>query len=177
MKRIDCRRISLLPLHHAQLQLLLRSRAELENSLGLAVSNLEVHCEFLPDFLGEVKVALKDFMLPKVAENPESYEWFTHWLIIHREENITIGGIGASGLPDEKGVVIIGYFTDIKYEGRGFATEAVECFKNWLFKNPNVKAIRADTPLEHFGSQKVLRKNGFKELERDGEIVKWILER
>jgi RimJ/RimL family protein N-acetyltransferase len=157
--------------------MLLNSRAELENSLRLAVSNFEVHCDFLPDFLGEVAVALKDFMLPKVAENPELYKWFTHWLIIHREENMTIGGIGASGLPDEAGQVMIGYFIDTKYEGRSFATEAVECFKNWLFKNPDVKAIRADTPTEHFGSQKVLQKNGFKELERDGEIVKWILER
>ncbi|MES2766033.1 MAG: GNAT family N-acetyltransferase [Bacteroidota bacterium] len=177
MKRIDCRRISLLPLDHAHLTLLLESRAAMERSLGLTVSNFEVHCDFLPDFLGEVDVALKDFMIPKVAENPEAYEWFTHWLIIHREENITVGGIGASGLPDEAGQVMIGYFTDQKYEGRGFATEAVECVKNWLFKNPDVKAIRADTPTEHFGSQKVLQKNGFGEVERDGEIVKWILER
>ncbi|HYF04121.1 MAG TPA: GNAT family N-acetyltransferase, partial [Patescibacteria group bacterium] len=172
-----CRRISLLPLHHAQLQMLLHSRAELEKSLGLTVSNIEVYSDFMPDFLGEFASALKEFIIPKVAENPESYEWFTHWFIIHREENVTIGGIGASGLPDENGSVTLGYFIDTKYEGRGFATGAVECFKNWIFKNPNVKAIRADTPVEHFGSQKVLLKNGFQEYERDSEVVKWLLKR
>jgi len=93
--------------------------------------------------------------------DPNDYEWYSHWIIILKEENLTIGGIGANGLPDSNGEVIIGYYIDKKYEGRGFATEALQAFVGWMILNQDVKCVIADTLVNNLASQRVLQKNVF----------------
>lgn len=153
--------LRLIPLNSDQLILLSKGRHNLENSLDLDLSNLELNAD--SDFLEEFSNFVNDEFITMVRSHEKNFEWYTHWLIVHEELNLTIGGIGANGLPDETGQVMIGYYIDKKFEGKGFATEAVKLFLNWMTESNIVglKVVIADTLITGLGSQKVLLKNGF----------------
>jgi RimJ/RimL family protein N-acetyltransferase len=124
---------------------------------------------------------ITDFTIPKLKENTVEYKWFTSWLIVHLADNVYIGALGANGLPDEKGEVIIGYFVERKYDGQGFATEATGLFANHLLQDSRLKQVAATIPIGHSASEKVVEKNGFIiecQLEEEGmQLNKWALKK
>jgi RimJ/RimL family protein N-acetyltransferase len=169
---IKSQRLRLVPLTIAQLQLLAQGRHELERVMNLTLSNFELNAD--TSFLQEFQMALDQFVIPAVQDHNDQYLWYTHWLIIEQSTNLTIGGIGVAGEPDENGHVMLGYFIDKKQEGKGMATEAVDAMLGWLLGHDHVKAIIADTPVEHKASQKVLEKNHFELLEKVDDGLRWI---
>lgn len=171
MFQLTTSRLRLIPLTYEQLVLLLESRNILEKKMGLALSQFELNAP--DDFLAELNDALYNFCLPKVQIHGDHFEWYTHWLIVYADLRLTIGGIGLSGLPDDTGQVMTGYYIDKKYEGRGFATEAVERFVDWIFENPDVQKVVADTLIDGWGSQKVLLKNGFQLTDKVEGVLRW----
>ncbi|MFD1140688.1 GNAT family N-acetyltransferase [Larkinella insperata] len=164
-------RLQLIPLSESDLEHLLTSRRALEISRGLTVSNLELNAE--NGFMEEFAEATRHFVLPNVKAHPEAWFWYTNWLIVHREWNLTIGGIGVAGPPDNTGQTMIGYFMDRKFEGQNYTTEAVGCFVDWLFQHPDVQTVVADTPVNHVASQRVLQKNGFRWAGEVEEGIRW----
>jgi ribosomal-protein-alanine N-acetyltransferase len=175
IKMIFSDRLRLLPLSLEQLKLLAKGRKVLEEALNLPYSNFELSAD--KSFMEEFDQAIEHYIISRVEANPENAEWFTHWLITETESGISIGGIGASGTPDENGMVMIGYFIDRKFEGLGYATEAVGRFTEWILQNPEVKLVVADTPILHVASQKVLGNNNFVLLGEVEEGFRWQLER
>lgn len=174
MFQLNSKRLKLLALNYNHLVVLSTSRTELEQLLGLEVSDFQLTDE---NFLTELDQAISTFILPNVAQHPESYIWHTHWLIIDVAANMTVGGIGTAGLPNKDGESMIGYYIDNRYENKGYATEATICFCNWLFENSDVKAVIADTQVHGLASQKVLQKAGFVFLKEVEEGLRWILKR
>lgn len=170
---LQSERLKLLPLEHSNLVLFLQNRALLEQNLGLEISSPEIRPWDDTDFMDEIVDAMENYVIPRVEQNPENWLWFTHWLIVHRADNLTIGGIGANGLPDENGEAMIGYYIDLKYEGQGFASEAVATLVDWLFAEPSLKSVIADTPENHVASQKVLIRNGFTHAGAVEEGTRW----
>jgi ribosomal-protein-alanine N-acetyltransferase len=92
---------------------------------------------------------------------------------VERSSRLIVGGIGVNGLPDAEGQAMIGYFIDKKSEGRGYATEAVQCFSDWIFTHPDARAIVADTLVDGRGSQRVLEKSGFVLAGETEEGIRW----
>ncbi len=173
MKTVESNRIKLIPLSLEQLKLLAKGRSHLELALGLTKSNFEINSEH--DFLKMLDDVLIAYTIPDVERNPENYQWFTHWLIIKKDQNLCIGGIGVNGLPDENGETILGYFIDQKFENKGFATEAVQLLCRFLFENKNLKALVAETLIDAPASQKVLQKCGFLFHDEVSEGLSWKL--
>lgn len=118
-----------------------------------------------------------EFWIRNTKKNRDQFEWFTTWEIILKAEQVAIGGIGFSGLPDEAGKSMAGYGLDMRYYGRGIATEALRAMIGWAFQNSNLKTIIADTPLQHTASHRVLIKNNFTESARGEELIHWSLNR
>jgi len=172
MFSIETQRLRLIPLNIVQLELLVKGRHVLESAMELKLSNFELNAD--SSFLEEFQTAIESYTIPAVKANADKYFWYTHWLIIEKATNLTIGGVGMAGEPDESGQVILGYFIDKKWEGKGFATESVASMLTWVLKDASVKAIIADTPAAHIGSQKVLKKNGFHLLGETDEGLRWI---
>ena len=172
----ETKRLRLMPLSYEQLLLLAASRHQLEEHLGLTRSDFTLNA---PDsFLLEFDYVIKNVFLEKVRENPEKYQWHTHWLIIDNATNLTVGGMGAGGETDANGQNMIGYFIDGKFEGKGYATEAVIQFTNWMFEaDPKLKTVIADTLTDGIASQKVLQKAGFIFDSRVEEGLRWKLTR
>lgn len=165
-------RLRLIPLTLPQLQLLAGSRASLEAALGLAVSDM--HFDGGPGFMDEFRAVIPSYVIPAVAAHPDHFAWYTHWLVVHRALDLTIGGIGLTGLPDAAGRLMLGYFIDQKFENAGYATEALGCLLDWVFGNPAVQSVAADTLVEGLASQRVLQNNGFVAAGPADEGLRWV---
>lgn len=165
-------RLRIVPLAHYQLLLFKNDPKALADNLE--INYLEGQGD--PATAKDVEEAI-EFWLNNTAAHPDRFEWFTNWEIILRDENIAVGGIGFAGLPDEEGKTVVGYGLDIRFHGRGIATEALSAIIPWGHNNPNLKKIIADTPLRHIASHRVLQKNNFKETHRDDQLIHWSLVR
>lgn len=171
MDRLSSVRLELLPLDLPRLQLFRRNEKELLRALQLRPLPVEVRPR---KFVLGFQEALHRRIIPRVRRFPDAYRWFTHWLIIHRGDRRSIGGIGLSGRPNAAGETRVGYFIDHRYEGRGYASEALQCLLEWAFTSPDLCAVIATTPAGHAASQRVLLKNGFREAgEAEPGILRW----
>ncbi len=163
-------RLDLIPLNLNQLQLLAQDYTLLEQSLGLEPFGLKISD---PAFEKEFSEAIPSYVIPKVSEKEAHFQWFTLWFIVYKADNRSVGAVGITGLPNEQGEVMIGYFTDARYEGQGIMTEVVQLLASWIFENPDVESIIADTLIDGFASQKVLQKNGFVQDGTTDEGLRW----
>jgi RimJ/RimL family protein N-acetyltransferase len=172
MFEIQTQRLRLIPLNLQNLLLLKENRAAMEKNLNLAISNQVIDPHIQAEFADAI-----DFWIVKVSQNEENYPWFTNWEVVLKEKNVSIGGIGLTGMPDEHGQVIVGYGIDKTYHNQGFASESLQAIIKWVFENPDVKSIAAETKDDNLASQKVLIRNGFiKQGAKEGLLL-WKLER
>jgi hypothetical protein len=81
-------------------------------------------------------------------------------IVIERSKLEAIGEIGCKGDPVD-GVADIGYGFNPSVWGRGYATEAVAAFSNWLLERSGLEAVTADTAVTNVASGRVLEKCGF----------------
>lgn len=159
MISVQTSRLQLIPLNHEMLQIWSNSgRESLEKILQLLPNPWELE-KF---FQEEATIALRDFWLPMTKKFPLEFTWYTNWEIILKEKSCSVGGIGLSGMPNNEGCTEIGYVIDQKFRGLGLATEAVNALKTWAFKDPDLKILKAETPIDSINSHKVLQKNNFK---------------
>jgi len=118
-------------------------------------------------------ISIKINKMSKIPK--ESHNWYTYWLIINKSSLEIMGLIGFKGI-DDKGEAEIGYGILKQYEGQGYMTEAVKTLIKWAFKNKSCKALTATRVLKiNYGSQKVLLKNGFKQVEENKETINYRL--
>ena len=104
------------------------------------------------------------FWINNTATHRTHFEWYTNWLIILLERKVSIGGIGFAGMPDAEGKTMVGYGLDVRYHGKGFATEALLALCKWGFSHPNLLSIIADTPANTWHLRKCSSKVDFAKL-------------
>lgn len=171
MFQLDLNRIRLIPLSLEQLYVMSAGRNELDKVMGLALSDFELNSEV--DLMDELTEAVDSFIIPRVQDNLENYRWFTHWIVVDKASSLNVGGFGVAGLPDEHGETLLGYYIDRKFEGQGYATEALAGLLEWMFENPDLKTVVADTYVDGYASQRVLQKNGFRLRGPSEEGLRW----
>jgi ribosomal-protein-alanine N-acetyltransferase len=101
---------------------------------------------------------------------PDSY------VAIERASAEAVGLLGTTSQVDENGAIEIGYGFGVP--GQGFATEGVEVFVAHLLSTASIVAIIANTAVGNVASQRVLEKNGFRQVatstsEEDGDLLVW----
>lgn len=166
---IETQRLKLVPLTHEHLLLYKNDPPELAKTLGLNYQAAQNDPATEKDHIEAI-----EFWIDKTLEHRAQFQWFTNWQIILKEEKLAIGGIGFAGLPDEEGKTMAGYGLDIRYHGKGYASEALGAICQWAFSAHHMlTSIVADTPIAHLASQKVLFKNGFVEAGRSDDLIHW----
>lgn len=165
---IDTGRLNIFPLDQSHLELCISDFNEMERVLGLAITDRKL-CD------REKNVYIT--RLKGVENNPNNYMWYTFWIIILKEENRFIGSIMIKNYPNENGEVIIGYSIESNYKCNGFMTEALKSLTQWMFSNPEVKFILADTLKNNIPSHRVLQKIGMVKYMEDNECYWWRLVR
>jgi [ribosomal protein S5]-alanine N-acetyltransferase len=168
MLSIQSGRLTLLPLNHHQLLLWQQNRHQLEEALGLKPSDMQIAEEFRQEMADALP-----FWLAQTQAHPEQFMWGTNWEIILTADQLSIGGIGLAGLPNEAGEVTVGYLIDAKYHRKGYASEALACLLDWVWQHKEVTTVLADTPIDNLGSQGVLRKQGFTPYKEEEGIIFW----
>lgn len=164
MDSIRTSRVKLQALTHNELLIWHRhGREALEKHLGLVPSKWQIE----PFFEAETLEALEHFWIPMAQIFPWDFAWYSNWEIILEEEKRSIGGIGFSGLPDDNGTTMVGYFIDMPYRNKGYASEALKGLIDWAKQDTTLSQILADTPVDNISSGKVLEKNSFQQF---GEI-------
>ena len=111
--------------------------------------------------------------------NPAALGWWTY-LFVHAEDKTLIGNGGFAGLPDESGMVEIGYAIAPAYQNRGLATEAAKGLVDYAFSQPQIRVVDAHTLSEINPSTRVLEKIGMKRIGTahdpdEGEVWHWRL--
>ena len=105
-----------------------------------------------------LKTAYRE-MLQGALDHPDQWEWYTIW-IIERKDGAKVGNLCFKGRNDD-GSVEIGYGISAEYQGRGYATEAVDAMVAWALRQPGVRRVDAETEPDNRASQRVLEKCGF----------------
>jgi RimJ/RimL family protein N-acetyltransferase len=107
----------------------------------------------------------RQFFLSVVSENPKAVGWTTWYILLLPDESgkkTLVGGVGACGLPNENGEIVIGYSLLDQFQGKGYATEALRGFLGWAKQHPGLRKVIADTFPHLTASIRVLEKTGFK---------------
>jgi RimJ/RimL family protein N-acetyltransferase len=84
-----------------------------------------------------------------------------------------VGDVGLSPADGEPGVIKVGYTIDPRFQGRGYATEAIGALVDYSFGTLGADVIRAYAGAENAPSIRVMEKVGMRLMERfhgsDGE--------
>lgn len=166
MLKINTDRLIISPLNKTHLELAISNFNEMESNLNLTVTNKNI---------GDREKYVYGLRLQGLTKDPQNYMWYTTWIIISKAENRFMGHIMLKGYPNTNGEVTIGYWIQDEYKRKGYMYEALKGLIPWIFKNPDVKFIIADTLKSNLPSQKLLQKIGMIYDREDGELFWWKL--
>lgn len=93
------------------------------------------------------------------------------------EQNTMIGALMIKGVSDAKGDVIVGYGINSDYQQKGYASEALNSLKDWIFSDPRVNAIFGDTDIDNIASHKVLINAGAVNFLEKNDTIWWKISR
>jgi ribosomal-protein-alanine N-acetyltransferase len=166
MELLETPRLKLLPFTLELKKVTLTERARLAEMLGGAIPDAWPGADMLE--------ALPHF-IEAMEQDPTGQVW--DGIILHKADQVAIGGIGFHGPPDEAGRVEIGYNIIPAYEGQGYATEMARRVIDWAFQMPGIQVIPAECLDDNIGSIRVLEKVGMRRLAAKGHTLEWELHR
>ncbi len=172
---IETPRLRLLPCELRYFEAILSDPKRLEPLLGVTVF------EDGFDFPGVANIETIRFLYKRLKATPDLLGWWTY-LFVHVEDGVLVGQGGYKGVPDEAGMVEIGYAINPAYRRRGLATEAAQGFVDHAFAHEAVTRVDAHTLAERNASTRVLQRVGmtFAGAAHDadvGEVWRWSLSR
>ncbi|MFC0236373.1 GNAT family N-acetyltransferase [Fictibacillus phosphorivorans] len=159
---IETHRLLLLPFTYELAEATLKSKEDLINLLNYNVSNEWPS----PQYMKLIKIQ-KD----KLQQTPDSSAWGR--IAIDKETRTLFGEIGCKAPQDEKGRVEIGYGMVGEARNKGYATEMVIGFTEWLSSHPEVEKISAECLKSNTASVKVLKKSGFMIIREVDDMIYW----
>jgi [ribosomal protein S5]-alanine N-acetyltransferase len=165
---IETKRLILMPLSYEQIIKYIKCDNSLEMELNLNESSRTIS--------PELKEALENTILPKVADKNKNYLYSTLWTAISKTENKMVGDLCMYGEPNTNGEIEIGYGTYIEFQNKGFMTEIVGGIIEWTKTQTIVKSIIASTDKTNTSSFKVLEKNSFIKVGETETLLNWKFE-
>jgi RimJ/RimL family protein N-acetyltransferase len=99
----------------------------------------------------------------QVEEDPGSAAWVTG-VIWDEQQQVAVGRAGYHGLPDQSGMVEIGYAVDPAYRRRGYARAALEALLRRAAREPHVHRVRVTISPDNIPSARLASQYGFTEV-------------
>ena len=97
--------------------------------------------------------------------------------IYERDSGVLIGTGMLFNFDDEARQAEIGYVFHKDYWGKGYASEALNGLKEWIFSDPSVNAIFGDTDIDNYSSHKVLINAGAVNFLEKNDTIWWKISR
>ncbi len=132
----------------------------------------------LPEFLLE-DTWLWNYRLAQLRDDPSTGPWLVR-VVIDTATGDIVGHAGFHGPPDERGMVEVGYSTNLNYRRRGFATAALGALIDFAAADPTAHIVRASVSPENRASLNTISAYGFTYAgEQEDEIdgLEYIFER
>lgn len=162
---IDTERLIIIPMSYSLMCSVLESRYE-----ELAVLGIKRNMDWPGQDTIDILSFLKDGL-----ENKDEVSGFDIWMIVKKEDMTIIGDAGFKGLPDEDGIIEIGFGLIEDEQRKGYGYEVANALINWAFLQKGVKKIKADCLVNNYGSIRVLQRCKMHEINRDNELIYWEL--
>ncbi|MFY7567910.1 GNAT family N-acetyltransferase [Streptomyces sp. WI04-05B] len=86
---------------------------------------------------------------------------FGLFVLVRREDDRAVGGMGFHGAPDEEGRAEVGYDLAEAARGNGYATEALRTLAEWALARDDVRSLFATIEPGNVPSQGVIARVGF----------------
>lgn len=100
------------------------------------------------------------FRLPMVRQDPAQAPYLLR-VAVDVAERVIVGGAGFHSLPDDAGVIEIGYEVVAPLRRNGFGSEILHGMWGWVVTQPGVRALRYSVGVDNVASQKIVRGLGF----------------
>lgn len=162
---IETERLELIPLTMHQLQLWIEDVPALDKELSCTYKAEPMEGFFLEIVKGQLEISKND---------SDNYKWHSFWFLIRKIDRIVVGSADFKDIPNRSMEVEIGYGLGKAYEHNGYMTEAVRAMCDWAMKQETVSHIIAETDIDGYASQRILKRCGFVE-EKRGETICWRL--
>lgn len=111
-------------------------------------------------------------MMTKAYEAGVHRPEFGLYVLVRREDDRAVGGMGFHGAPDEEGKAEVGYDLAEAARGNGYATEALRTLAEWALAREDVRSLFATVEPQNTPSQAVIARIGFvpvsEELDEEG---------
>lgn len=162
---IQTERLELILLTPNQLKLWIDDISALEKELNCSYRGEVMEDFFINIVKNQYEIAKKDI---------DNYLWRSFFLLIRKKDRVVVGSSDFKHIPNENGEVEIGYGLGKEFEHNGYMTEAVQAMCDFAVKQNNVRNVIAETYLDGFASQTILKRCGFKKYKED-ESIWWKL--
>jgi RimJ/RimL family protein N-acetyltransferase len=100
------------------------------------------------------------YRINKVRKNPEVAKYLLRVGVLRESEEI-IGSVGFHNLPDENGMIEIGFGVDPTFQNKGYGKQLLHGMWGWVVSEPAVKTLRYTVAPENLVSQHIINKLGF----------------
>jgi RimJ/RimL family protein N-acetyltransferase len=100
------------------------------------------------------------YRINQVRKNPESAKYLLRVAVL-KQNMVVVGSAGFHKLPDENGMIEIGFGVDPAFQYKGFGKQILRGMWGWVANEPRVKILRYTVSPENLVSQHIIKKLGF----------------
>mgnify|MGYP003325737926 FL=1 len=100
------------------------------------------------------------YRIPRIRTEPHGAPFFLRMAVL-RAERAIIGSAGFHLLPDESGMIEIGYGIEPAFRNQGYGKEVLLGMWRWVVAQPGVRTLRYTVSPTNAASQHVVRSLGF----------------
>lgn len=145
-EKIECDRLTLTPLSLEEMEAIQGGKQNLikESALSEVIKSAVAH------------------KIERMRKAPkEIHPWLSYWLATERTSGEGVGLIGCKYLPDSQGYVELGYAIARECRNKGYMTEALLGFLDWLYECPACTGATLAIRGANLPSARVAEKCGF----------------
>jgi RimJ/RimL family protein N-acetyltransferase len=100
------------------------------------------------------------YRITQVLENPDSAKYLLRVAVL-KKDSMIIATAGFHSLPNENGIIEIGFGVDSKFQNLGYGQEILHGMWGWVVNDPKVKTLRYTVSPNNLASVHIIKKLGF----------------
>ena len=100
------------------------------------------------------------YRINQVRKNPEAAKYLLRVAVL-KQHMVVVGSAGFHTLPDENGMIEIGFGVDPAFQNKGYGKQILHGMWGWVVNEPRVKTLRYTVSPENLISQHIIKKLRF----------------
>ena len=101
------------------------------------------------------------YRINQVRKNPEVAKYLLRVAVL-KQNMVVVGSAGFHNLPDENGMIEIGFGVDPAFQNKGYGKQILHGMWGWVVNEPRVKTLRYTVSPSNLISKQIIQKLEFK---------------